>query len=221
MESFVAYLHLPHQYPREESEGFEKTAVILMSGASGGVAGPSAMYISMAEKIASLRRGIPALRMDYRVPGCNESCVADVLAAMRYLQKGYAVSRFVLVGWSSGGETVMRVGGTDERVVGCAAVAAKTADMEGIGSVAAKSLPLLLLHGAKDETVAPACSERLLETYQRHAKDDMGFLKVFDEDDHALARNSTKAEAMLCAFVMRCAGVEVAEDEDSVVFRRV
>jgi hypothetical protein len=47
----------------------------------------------------------------------------------------------------------------------------------------------------------------------------MGFLKMFNGDDHALTQNSAKAEAMLCAFVMRCAGVEVNEDEDSVVLR--
>jgi hypothetical protein len=58
-----------------------------------------------------------------------------------------------------------------------------------------------------------------LEKYQRHVKDDMGFLKLFDGDDHALTNNSAKAEAMLCAFVMRCAGVEVSENEDSVVLR--
>lgn len=178
------------------------------------------MYDSMADDIASLRRGIPVLRMDYRVPECNKSCVVDVQAAMGYLRKDYAISRFVLVGWGSGAQTVMSVGGMDERVVGCAAVAAQTDETGGIARVAAKSLPLLLLHGSNDETIAPACSESLLETYQRHAKDDMGFLKVFDEDDHALTRNSCKAEAMLCAFVMRCAGVEIAEDEDSVVLKR-
>jgi hypothetical protein len=95
----------------------------------------------------------------------------------------------------------------------------QTAETEGIERVAAKSLPLLLLHGTGDQTLAHECSERLLERYRRHVKDDMGFLKLFDKDDHALTQNSAKAEAMLCAFVMRCAGVEVSEDEDSVVLK--
>lgn len=216
---FPAYLHLPKDYRREADERHEKTAVILMSGASGGVAGPSSIYISMADKIASLRRGIPVLRMDYRYPARNKYCVADVVAAMDFLQRTLGISRFVLVGWSFGGAPVMTVGGQDERVVGCATIASQTADTEGIERVAAKSLPLLLLHGTGDRTLAHECSERLLERYQRHVKDDMGFLKLFDGDDHALTENSTKAEAMLCAFVMRCAGVEVSEDEDSVVLR--
>ena len=216
---FPAYLHLPLNYRREADERRNKTAVILLSGASGGVAGPSSIYISMADKLASLRRGIPVLRMDYRYPARNKYCVADVLAAMDFLQKALGISRFVLVGWSFGGAPVMTVGGQDDRVVGCATIASQTAETEGIEHVAAKDLPLLLLHGTGDRTLAPSCSERLLETYQRHVKDDMGFLQLFEGDDHALTRNSAKAEAMLRAFVMRCAGVEISEDEDSVVLR--
>jgi pimeloyl-ACP methyl ester carboxylesterase len=212
-------LHLPQNYRREPDERSEKTAVILMSGASGGVAGPSSIYISMADKIASLRRGIPVLRMDYRYPARNKYCVADVVAAMDFLQRTFGISRFVLVGWSFGGAPVMTVGGQDDRVVGCATVASQTAETDGIERIAAKSLPLLLLHGTGDQTLASEGSERLLERYQRHVKDDMGFLKLFDGDDHALTQNSAKAEAMLCAFVMRCAGVEVSDDEDSVVLR--
>lgn len=216
---FPAYLHLPKNYCRKPDERCEKTAVILMSGASGGVAGPSSIYISMADKIASLRRGTPVLRMDYRYPARNKYCVADVVAAMDFLQRTLGVSRFVLVGWSFGGAPVMTVGGQDDRVVGCGTIASQTAETEGIERVAAKSLPLLLLHGTGDRTLAPGCSKRLFERYQRHAHDDMGFLKLFDGDDHALTKNSAKAEAMLCAFIMRCAGVEICENEDSVVLR--
>ncbi|KAM0704900.1 hypothetical protein Q7P35_007687 [Cladosporium inversicolor] len=218
---FPAYLHLPPNYRREADErrDAENTAVILMSGASGGVAGPSSIYISMADKMASLRRGIPVLRMDYRYPALNRYCVADVVAAIDFLQRTLGITRFVLVGWSFGGAPVMTVGGQDDRVIGCATIASQSADTEGVERVAAKSLPLLLLHGTGDRTLAHECSERLLERYQRHVKDDMGFLKLFDGDDHALTENSTKAEAMLCAFVMRCAGVEINEDEDSVVLR--
>jgi len=188
-----------------------------MSGASGGVAGPSSIYISIGDKMASLRRGIPVLRMDYRYPARNKYCVADVVAAMDFLQRTLGVSRFVLVGWSFGGAPVMTVGGQDDRVVECAAIASQSAETEGIEHVAAKSLPLLLLHGTGDRTLSHECSEGLLERYRRCVEDDMGFLKLFDGDDHALTRNSGKAEAMLCAFVMRCAGLEVCEGEDEVV----
>lgn len=219
-DAFLAYLHLPPNYRREAADRRDKPAVILMSGASGGVEGPSSIYSSMADKIASLRRGIPVLRMDYRYPGRDKCCVADALAAMDFLQKGLGIVRFVLVGWSYGGGPVMAVAAQDDRVVGCATIASQIDETEGIERVAAKGLPLLLLHGTADQTFAPSFSERLLQTYQRHAKDDMGFLRLFDGDDHALTKSSSKAEAMLCAFIMRCAGVEITEEEDSVVLKR-
>lgn len=212
-----AYLHLPHGHRREAATTKRsKTAVILISDASGDTAGPSAMYTSMAEKLASVRRGTPVLRMGNRVPACKASCIADVLAAMDYLQHRLAVGRYVLVGWNHGSAPAMTVGGLDNRVVGCATVASRTADSDVVKRVAEKSLPLLLLHARSDEIIPPSCSKRLLKYYQRHAKEDMGFLKLFDSDDHVLTENSAKAEAMLCDFVTRCAGVELAKDEAAI-----
>lgn len=82
--------------------------------------GPSSIYLSIADKLASLKQGIPVMRLDYRYPARNKYCVADVQAAMKYLEAGYGISRFVLVGWSFGGAPVYTLGGCDERVVGCA-----------------------------------------------------------------------------------------------------
>jgi hypothetical protein len=44
-----------------------KTAAILLSGAGRGVLGPSSMYLSLADKLASLSQPVPALRLDYRL----------------------------------------------------------------------------------------------------------------------------------------------------------
>lgn len=215
--SVPAFLHVPQNYNREQTEGREKTAAILLSGAGGGVVGPSSIYLSMADKLTSLSKGIPVLRMDYRFPARNKYCVPDVLAAMRYLQNAYAVSRFVLVGWSFGGAPVFTVGGQDERVVGCATVASQTAETEGIRSVGRRGVPLLLLHGTGDRTLSPACSQRLFEMYGRgeHKK-----MELFDHDDHALTGNSKVAEQLLCEFIMKCAGVEIGEDENKGVIQR-
>ena len=127
-KTVAGILHVPQNYHREQSEGREKTAAILLSGAGGGLVGPSSVYLSIADKVASLNRGIPVLRLDYRYPARNKYCVPDVVAAMNYLQNGYAVSRFVLVGWSYGGAPVFTAGGQDDRVVGCATVASQTAE---------------------------------------------------------------------------------------------
>ena len=93
-----AFLHTPQNYHREQSEGREMTTAILLSGASGGVAGPSTVYLSLADKLVSLNRGMPVLRMDWRFPARNKYCVADVMTAMDCLENGYAAGRFVLVG---------------------------------------------------------------------------------------------------------------------------
>lgn len=100
-------------------------------------------------------------------------------------------------------------------VVGCAAVASQSAETEGVTSVEAKSLPLLLLHGTGDRVLSPSCSERLFEENKRAARDDQGGLKLFEGDDHALMGTLLEEEErMLCVFVMKCDGEEVAEDED-------
>src|SRR4051812_15727396 len=45
------FLHLPKDFTTTPSHA---TAAILLSGAGGGVVGPSSIYLSMAEKLASL-----------------------------------------------------------------------------------------------------------------------------------------------------------------------
>lgn len=107
-DSVRGFLHLPAGYS-EGNVDRVTAAVILCSGAGGGVAGPSGIYISISDKLASLTRGIPVLRVDYRYPAQTKPCSADVTAAMDYLEKGYSVQKFVLVGWSFGGAPVFTV----------------------------------------------------------------------------------------------------------------
>lgn len=202
-----AFLHLP-------STNQSSTAAILLSGAGGGVVGPSSIYLSIADKLASLRQGLPVLRMDYRVPARNKYCVPDVLAAMDYLQTHHQISRFVLVGWSFGGAPVFTVGGQDERVVGCATVASQTAETEGVRAVGRRGVPLLLLHGTGDKTLSPQCSKML---YERYGPKGDRTVHYFEGDDHALTRNSAEADRMLCEFIARIAGADVRVDEKEVL----
>lgn len=131
---------------------------------------------------------------------------------MDYLETGYAVSRFVLVGWSFGGAPVFTVGGSDRRVVGCATVASQTADTDGIRKVAPR--PVLLLHGTGDKTLSPSCSERL---YREYGTKGERTIRLFQGDDHALTRCSGEAEELLCEFIVRLAGVDVADGEREVM----
>ncbi|CAD0091660.1 unnamed protein product [Aureobasidium vineae] len=209
--TFPAFLHLPENYQNQQS-----TAAILLSGAGGGVVGPSSIYLSMADKLASLQHGLPVLRMDYRFPARNKCCVPDVLAAMDYLQAQHNVKRFVLIGWSFGGAPVFTVGGQDSRVVGCATVASQTAETEGIRAIGRRSVPVLLLHGTGDRILSSQCSERLYNMYGSKGQRKAHY---FDGDDHALTRNSAEAEKMLCEFITGIAGLKLESVEREMVNR--
>ncbi|KAL8727991.1 MAG: hypothetical protein Q9181_005495 [Wetmoreana brouardii] len=206
-------LHLPSiKHNGKETSASHRTAAILLSGAGGGLVGPSAMYLGMATKLASLNQGVPVLRLDYRYPARHKYCVADTLAAMKYLETEHNVSRFVLVGWSFGGAPVFTVGGNDERVVGCATVASQTAETDGIRKLAPR--PLLLLHGLADRTLDSWCSKKLYQAYgDRFGNKQDREIKLFAGDDHALTKNAAQAEEMLCRFVMKCAGSKQADGE--------
>ncbi len=197
-------LHLPHTSTKAQPQANNRTAAILLSGASGGLVGPSSIYLGLSTKLASLRDGIPTLRLDYRYPARNKYCIADLQAAMAYLSKTHSVTRFVLIGWSFGGAPVFTVGGSDPRVVGCATVASQTAETEGVKRLPPR--PVLLMHGTEDRTLDPWCSRSLYERYgEGRGEREM---VLFEGDDHALTGHAAEAEERLCRFVMRCAGVE-------------
>ncbi|GAB1321054.1 AB hydrolase-1 domain-containing protein [Madurella fahalii] len=213
LDGFVpGFLHLPPGFTTSPSQPLpphhHRTAAILLSGAGGGVTGPSSIYLSLACKLATLGRGIPTLRLDYRFPSRTAPCVADARAGMGYLRDMYGLDRFVLVGWSFGGAVVFTAAGEDERVIGCATVASQTAGTDGIRKVAPR--PVLLMHGTADRTLSDGCSRRLYEMYGEQGDRR---LELFDGDNHALSMNAEKAEEMLCEFVARCAGVRIAENE--------
>lgn len=210
--SVVGFLHLPADYEAAKGNATSITAAILLSGARGGLVGPSSMYLGIGDKLASLDKGIPVLRLDYRFPARNKYCVQDVYAAMKMLEKDYAVSKFVLVGWSFGGAPVFTVGGPEkERVVGCATVASQLAEAGGIQYLSPR--PLLLLHGTADQTLSSEYSENL---YRAYGPAGDRRIHLFEGDDHALTRNAAEAEDMLCRFVMKCAGMEIESVEDEV-----
>ncbi|OAL36484.1 hypothetical protein AYO20_04100 [Fonsecaea nubica] len=206
---------------------------ILLSGAGGGVVGPSSMYVSVGDKLASLRQGMPVLRLDYRYPAHDAPCVEDVTAAMDHLEEQYSIRRFVLVGWSFGGAPVVSfpyleganvvaekqsftVGGRErERVIGCATVASQTAGTAGIRKLAPR--PLLLLHGTGDRTLRWDCSQSLYEAYGK--KGDRQ-LKLFEDDDHALTRNALEVEELLCDFIAKCVGLKIDNDEQEKVIQK-
>ncbi|KAK4546184.1 hypothetical protein LTR36_002321 [Oleoguttula mirabilis] len=204
----TGFLHVPSPYRSGEHN---KTAAILVSGAGGGVVGPSSMYLSMADKLASLpsQQALLALRLDYRYPARNNYCVPDVRAAVDYLQRERQIDNVVLVGWSFGSAPVLTFAGMDDRCIGAAMVAPQTADTEGIRMMAPR--PVLLCHGTGDRTLSHTCSKRLKEMYKSGDRSGRAEVKVklFNGDDHALTRHAQEAETLITQFIMRCAGVDM------------
>ncbi|KAF2624266.1 alpha/beta-hydrolase [Macroventuria anomochaeta] len=197
------FLHLP---PTASATPASNTAAILLSGAGGGIVGPSSIYLSLADKLASLKQPVPALRLDYRYPARNKYCVRDVLSAMDELEGSYGIKSFVLVGWSFGGAPVFTVGGSDKR----------TAETEGIRTLSPK--PLLLLHGTGDRTLSKSCSESL---YERYGTKGDRYLHLFPNDDHALTRNSLEAEQLIGGFILKCAGIKAGRADDGVLAEKL
>lgn len=213
-DGFVAgFIHLPPSFTsRTTMQSHHQTAVILLSGAGGGVTGPNSLYLSLACKLAVLGVGIPTLRLDYRYPARNQYCVDDVKAAIEYLGDMYGLTHFVLVGWSFGGAPVFTVGGDDPRVVGCATIASQTAETGGIQNLAPR--PVLLLHGTGDRTLSYKCSEQL---YSQYGSGGSRVLKLFEGDDHALSTSTKTVESLLCQFIIACAGLEIDLAEENNV----
>ncbi|KAF9698070.1 hypothetical protein EKO04_003503 [Ascochyta lentis] len=207
------FLHLP---PTASATPSSRTAAILLSGAGGGIVGPSSIYLSLADKLASLVQPVPALRLDYRYPARSKYCVSDVLSAMDELESRYGINNFVLVGWSFGGAPVFTIGGSDPRIVGCATVASQTAETEGILTLSPK--PLLLLHGTGDRTLSKSCSESL---YERYGSKGDRHLHLFPNDDHALTKNSLEAEQLIGGFILKCAGIQAGSGDEGVLAEKL
>jgi dienelactone hydrolase len=156
-------------------------AVILVSGAGGGLFGPGGIYTDLGKKLA--RRGITALQLDHRTPNKISLCVEDIDAAITHLVQNHHVKHVSLVGWSFGGAVVITAGALSKYVVAVATIASQTAGTELVSTLAPK--PLLLLHGTGDTTLTDKCSRIL---YQ-HANDPKEIV-LYPNDNHTLAQNS-------------------------------
>ncbi|RDW58572.1 uncharacterized protein DSM5745_11263 [Aspergillus mulundensis] len=195
-----AILHEPRDYDPSEARN---AAVILVSGAGGGVSGPSGIYPSLADKLAILI-GIPVVRLDYRVAARTEYCVPDIVATMNYLQEHYQSTRFVVVGWSFGGSPCFTVAAQEpERICGVATVASQTAQTSGVRKLSPR--PMLVLHGSGDTCLSQRCSESL---YNQYGEDGSREIKIFKGDNHGLSKNAPEAEGLLLVFAAETLGFD-------------
>jgi dienelactone hydrolase len=155
------------------------SAVVMVSGAFGGVAGPSGTYPALARRLSGVE--IAALRLDYREPANMNECVYDLDTGLDKL-RGRGFVRFALVGWSFGGAVVISSGVAHEDVVGVATLASQTAGTAAVGRLAPRSL--LLLHGTADLDLPDRCSRYL---YQEAGEPKR--LVLFEGDNHQFSRS--------------------------------
>ena len=130
--------------------------VIAVGGAMGGLLGPAdGLYHDLGVRLAA--DGIATARVSYRVPNDFERCVHDALAVADVAARRGA-RRFVTVGHSFGGAVAVQLGmAMGEFTAGVVTLATQSAgceDAEGLAGV-----PLLLVHGDRDEILPPFASE--------------------------------------------------------------
>jgi dienelactone hydrolase len=163
------------------------SAVVMVSGARGGVAGPSGAYPAVAGRLQAA--GIAALRLNYRIPTHMNECVYDLDAGLDELRdRGFG--RFALVGWSFGGAVVISSAVAQGDVVGVATLASQTAGTAAVSRLAPRSL--LLLHGTADEVLPNECSHYLYAEASEPKR-----LILYEGDGHEFSRSHAKVVTTL------------------------
>lgn len=218
-------IHEPRSYNVTQASG---AAAVLVSGAGGGVSGPSGtyhlhicqskdgltkqgIYPSLADKLALLI-SIPCIRLDYRQPAKTDYCTADIIASLNYLSQQYSSSRFVLVGWSFGASPCITAAADEpDRIRGVATIGAQLAETDGITQLSPR--PFLLLHGGHDNVLSASVSRTL---YQKYGTEGQRNLKLFPGGDHGLTGQAPEAEGMILAFVARTLGFERLLDYETM-----
>jgi dienelactone hydrolase len=130
--------------------------VVTGGGAMGGLLGPAGgLYHDLGTTFAEA--GIGTLRVGYRKPNDLVRCVHDVAAAADLAGRAGA-RHFVTVGHSFGGAVAVQAGMVLGRhCAGIVTLATQSAGCEDAGALG-EEVPVLLLHGDRDELLPPDAS---------------------------------------------------------------
>jgi pimeloyl-ACP methyl ester carboxylesterase len=177
--------------------------VLLAAGGMGGFLGPAhGLYPHLGTELS--RHGTAAVCVDYRRPGDLDSSLLDVAATADWAMRSGA-RRFVCVGHSFGGAVAVQAGTTLRGF--CAGVV--TLATQSAGCEMAELLgdiPLLLVHGDRDEILSPNDSA-MVRSLAGH-----GDLRVFPGTGHQLNEIHRELRALLLDWIpaqfaaMRLAG---------------
>jgi len=125
---------------------------LLGGGGMGGFLGPAHnLYLHLGAELA--RHGMGAICIDYRRPGNLDKSLLDVAATADWAMRSGA-RRFVCVGHSFGGAVAVQAGTTLRGFcAGVVTLATQSAGCEVAGLLG--DIPLLLVHGDRDEVLSP------------------------------------------------------------------
>jgi pimeloyl-ACP methyl ester carboxylesterase len=136
-------------------------AVLCLSGALGGVDGPSKLYPRLGASVP--QQGITVTRLNYRVPNEFGECVLDTVAGLTFL-KAMQDDRLAIIGHSFGGAVAINAGTLSPEVKTVIGISSQLFGAHVAGELAPRAL--LLLHGTADEVLPAECSERIFENSQ-------------------------------------------------------
>jgi len=176
-------------------------AMILVSGAGGGLCGPGGIYGDLGRRLKE--NNITTLQLDYRHPNRLQQCIEDVYAAIDNLKANYKISNFIVVGWSFGGAVVITSAAQHPAIKGVATVASQTS---GTSLITELQKPILLMHGTGDTCLPHRCSQQLY-SQTKGPKD----LVLFDGDNHGLTKNSRTVVTNLQNFARSVFSLNVEE----------
>jgi fermentation-respiration switch protein FrsA (DUF1100 family) len=157
-------------------------AVILVGGIGGGFDSPAKnLYPKLALRLSS--EGTATLRVQLRYPTDLDESVQDVLAGVKFLEtKG--VDRLGLVGHSFGGAVVIQAGTKMNSVRTVVTLSTQAFGANVVPDLASHA-SILLIHGAKDQTLPPKNSRLVYSLAQGHKK-----IVILKGNSHALDESS-------------------------------
>ncbi len=167
------------------------SAVICVSGATGGLDGPAdGLYARLPALLAPAR--VTVLRLDYRQPDVFEESVLDVLAGCSFLV-GIGASELAIVGHSFGGAVAIKAGEHHPAIRG---VVAMSPQLSGTRDVQNLACPLLLVHGMSDSVLSHEASEDIY----RRAREPKRIV-LYAEAGHSLIQVRDALDALLAEWL--------------------
>lgn len=170
--------------------------VICVGGAMGGMLGPAdGLYHDLGIALADHDVGV--IRVGYRRPNDIDACVHDVLAAAD-LACRQGAERLVTIGHSFGGAVAVQAGvAMGSWCAGVVTLATQSAGCEGAGGLGEAGVPILLLHGDRDEILPAFASHAVHALTGGH-----GDLEILPGTGHLLSEVGPQLRERLLTWVL-------------------